>query len=160
MGEHSEWLVRFVTESNRIEGILREPTRAELAAHWHFVKLGQIEVADVAALVSVCAPGHVLRDRPGLNVRVGNHIAPEGGPQIREQLASLLRRAASPHENHIAYEFLHPFTDGNGRSGRAIWLWEKLHCVRSYEAKQAMSLGFLHVFYYDALAARSGAPDV
>ena len=37
---------------------------------------------------------------------------------------------------HCEYEALHPFTDGNGRSGRAIWLW-LMHDA---------SLGFLHRF--------------
>ena len=32
----------FVTESNRIEGILRPPTQQELDAHMKFLKLGKV----------------------------------------------------------------------------------------------------------------------
>jgi hypothetical protein len=37
-----------------------------------------------------------------------------------------------------------PTTDGNGRSGRALWLW----CMRG-----RAPLGFLHQFYYQTLGA-------
>lgn len=47
-------------------------------------------------------------------------------------------------DNMEAYETLHPFTDGNGRSGRALWLWAMGGIHRA-------PLGFLHHFYYQAL---------
>lgn len=135
----------FVRESNRIEGILREPTPKEISATQEFIDLGHVEVSDLIKLVGVYAPGHRLRDQRGLNVRVGNYIAPPGGPQIRDELAALLTCVGfqDPWAVHVAYERLHPFTDGNGRSGRALWLW----------MMQAAPLGFLHQFYYQTLAA-------
>lgn len=45
---------------------------------------------------------------------------------------------------HVVYETLHPFTDGNGRSGRAVWLRQMGWIVRA-------PLGFLHHFYYQTL---------
>ena len=36
----------------------------------------------------------------------------------------------------------HPFTDGNGRSGRALWLWQM---------NNHAPFGFLHTFYYQTL---------
>lgn len=133
----------FVRESNRIEGITRDPTEAEIAATQAFIKLPALTVQDVCGLVTVYQPGAVLRDRPGLNVRVGAYIAPPGGPAIRERLGALLAEVRGGWALHVAYEHLHPFTDGNGRSGRAIWLWWR---------GGVAPLGFLHQFYYETLA--------
>jgi hypothetical protein len=85
-----------------------------------------------------------------MNVRVGNHVAPIGGPEIRIRLRKLLRQAgtpdATPFHIYCAYEHLHPFTDGNGRSGRALWL-------RMMGGPDYAPLGFLQHFHHQALAA-------
>lgn len=140
-------ILDFVRESNRIEGILREPTDAEVAETVSFLDARAPDVIDVENLVSVYQPGAVLRLSPGLNVRVGSHIAPAGGPEIGAQLAELLTGlgAKDPWATHVAYETLHPFTDGNGRSGRAIWAWQMVR------RREGLSLGFLHRFYYQTL---------
>lgn len=149
-----EDLIKFVTESNRIEGIHRKPTMAELRAHCVLLALDKVTVADVEAFVEVVAPGKPLRREAYMNVRVGNHIAPPGGAHIEERLGVLLSwihdRIIEPHEAHLEYETLHPFCDGNGRSGRALWLWQMLN---QQEAFHALRMGFLHLFYYQTLAA-------
>ncbi len=139
-------LKEFIRESNRIEGIIREPTEAELTAAELFLGLARIEIADLCNLVSVFQPGAVLRDKPGLNVRVGNHIAPAGGKEIKEQLQNILDHLGrfGSYKTHLAYEMLHPFTDGNGRSGRMLWAWQMGETT-------ALQLGFLHRFYYQTL---------
>lgn len=146
----------FQIESNRIEGIDRV-TEEELIALAALLAGDELGIGDLAAYVAVIQPNARLRattDVPG--VRVGDHIAPPSGPRLMRDLNLLLDRVngntepISPHEAHCQYETLHPFTDGNGRSGRALWLW--MH-------KGQAPLGFLHAFYYETLAAlpaRSG----
>ena len=155
MSEREDWLERFVRESNRIEGIAKTHKR-EIAAHQEFIALREVTVEDLVTLVGVLQPNARLRDSASVpGVRVGDHIAPPSGPAIRADLEMYLwgaRNGRSPFDVHRSYETLHPFTDGNGRSGRTLWLWQRL---RSGERNAAMAtrLGFLHSFYYQTLAA-------
>jgi len=144
--------VDFIRESNRIEGILRDPTEEEIAAHERLLKLVQLHPTTVGDFQAVIAPGKPLRERPGMNVRVGNHIAPEGGPNIIRRLQRILSNAndasRSPWSVHIAFETLHPYMDGNGRTGRAIWAWQMQGL-----GHDPFTLPFLHRFYYQTLDA-------
>lgn len=61
-------------------------------------------------------------------VRVGNHIAPNPKEVMSRLEKMLVEYNAASHENiikrvaklHLAFEYTHPFCDGNGRIGRVI----------------------------------------
>ena len=145
---------RLVKESNAIEGIIRSPTKAEIDEFLRFVALSLITPVELVRFVQVYQPDAALRNRPGMNVYVGNHRPIMGGPMVEEELKLLLREIEMgklpPFEAHCEYEHLHPFTDGNGRSGRA--LWTQLMIKTGREQWLQLPLGFLQVFYYDALS--------
>jgi len=139
----------FVEESNRIEGIHGIPTGEEVLATKNFLALRKLTIDAVKGLVAVYEPSAELRDRRGLDVRVGDYIAPLGGPSIRGNLYLILSNAnfgTHPYTTHQSYEALHPFTDGNGRSGRAIWAWQMIN-----QRGEDLTLGFLHRYYYQSL---------
>lgn len=142
-------LITFIKESNRIEGIFRDPTQDDIDQFQQFLDLPVVEVHHLEKFVSVYQPNAVLRRQVGLDVRVGSHIAPRGGPDIEVRLTSLLldiEAGLPPWDAHVRFENIHPFTDGNGRSGRALWAWQMLELGHN-----PFRLGFLHTFYYQTL---------
>lgn len=138
----------FVAESNRIEGI-HATTRKHVKAHFDFLDR-PLSVASISELLHHLQPDAILRNQPHIpGVQVGKHIAPPSGPDIETRLRDILAMR-NPWEQHCAYEILHPFTDGNGRSGRAIWL--RRHYLEHDLDAYAIRRGFLHSWYYQTLS--------
>lgn len=141
----------FINESNHIEGIEGVGER-EWQAYRIFVDSVRPNVSTMLDLLAVIEPAAVLRDHAGLDVRVGTHIAPPGGPAIAQDLGILLKQATDheydPYKIHMTYETLHPFTDGNGRTGRALWLWQMLRDGTWWPRPS-----FLQAWYYQSLQA-------
>jgi len=140
----------FVRQSNAIEGLNHTPYRYELEALEYFLSLPYVAIEDLQDYISKIQPGAVLRDKFGLNVRVGAYRPPEGGPDIYGSLSLLLflirQDKIDAFDAHCAYEALHPFTDGNGRSGRALWAWQMIN-----QRKVKIELGFLESWYRQSL---------
>ena len=148
-------LASFVRESNRIEGIY-QVRAAELEAHRRFWALPSVAIGEIERFVASVQPGAKLRSREGMDVRVGRHRPPVGGPDVVKRLERLIDAiecgGMDPWDVHVEYEQLHPFMDGNGRSGRALWAWQMLNQSRW----PGIKLGFLHAFYYQTLAREQG----
>lgn len=145
-------LRQFLAESNKIEGIF-STNEHEVKAAQEFLDLESMSIADLANFVQVVQPDAMFRDRDYLNVVVGSHRPPRGGVHIKKLVMLLLGQVnagdISPYRAHVEYERIHPFTDGNGRSGRLLWLWQMQR-----EGLYSPVLSFLHAFYYQTLAAK------
>ena len=155
-------LVDFVRESNLIERIARAPRSFEVEAHEQFLALVHPRVEDLEAFVQAIQPraaydaaiANRLRTEAWMNVTVGGHTAPRGGPNVRTELEHVLLRGTASggwtahyaaFTQHVMFERLHPFMDGNGRAGRVLWL----HTMGGIAQAPR---GFLTHFYFQALS--------
>jgi hypothetical protein len=144
-------IVEQVAESLRIEGIVRRPTDEEIAEHRRFIHLETLSIFELEAFLKIFRPGARLRLYPGQdNIRVGSHVPPMSGDHIAAQLKALLMdinaRKIDWWSAHLEFETLHPFSDGNGRLGRAI----ASNMLRTTDPSR-LDLGFLHAFYLQTL---------
>lgn len=153
-------ILEFIEESNKIEGITAYNEIDQYEAYMKFLNLKEIDIEDITSLAldlfnSSYASSQVpvLRLLPEHDVIVGNHRPPKSGPNIRKSLQKLLDEvneqtdSKNAYRLHVEYETLHPLTDCNGRTRRAIWAW--LMVKDSYE----FGLGFLQKWYYQSLDA-------
>lgn len=153
-----EHLLTFIRESNSIENIKGRAKQIEVLAHREFLACDEISVSDLELFVERIG-GSPLRRTEGMNVSIVDrgsgrimHSPRPGGPAVEGDLREILIKAArgdhTPYAVHLAYETLHPFMDGNGRSGRVLWAWQMLH-----EGKMPFGISFLRTFYYQTLQA-------
>lgn len=146
-------LRNFIKESNRIEGITLDSVQLELHVQWYraFLRTDDMSVDALIKFVNKIQPNAKFRDKPYVGqVYVGDHTPPPSGPHIREDLEAIIKGVnleEDPWKIHIEYETLHPFTDGNGRSGRMLWAWQMIN-QHDYD----LSIGFLHLYYYQTLS--------
>lgn len=150
-----EKLRAFVRQSNAIERIEDDQDEVHLKALRCLLGVKQPSADDVVNFVKAIEPTAKLRDRRGRNVFIrlqggGEFRPPAGGRTVVVRFEELVEGVAvgemEPPEAHAAFEALHPFTDGNGRVGRALWVWHMRN-----EGLDPFSLPFLHRWYYQSL---------
>jgi hypothetical protein len=138
-----DWVPNFVRISNRMAGIRREPTLAEVGAHRGLLGANALRIENLEQFVRHVSPGAGWRDGPV-------HAAPayEAEGDLRADLAIIVlaaeTRAASPYRLHRLHRALRPFTDANGRCARALWMWQMLRGTGE-DLAEIERLGLLNV---------------
>ena len=126
----SDWVPHFVRASNRLAGIEREPTASEISAHRGLLAANTLKVENLEQFVRHVAGGARLRD--GYS-SIAARKAERTDPSLRADLETIVEaassRAVSPARVYRIYRMLRPFTDGNGRCGRALLMWQVMRQV-------------------------------
>lgn len=142
--------INFLRESNAIEGVLDEDSLTQAMFAWDFLKEQKRMSAHVMLkthktlmLHSNLSPNEkgYFRQVP---VYIGGHEAPSYY-HTEAQLDLLIKQMnLNPKHwkrHHIEYEKIHPFVDGNGRTGRMFLNWERLKVgmpIKIIKAKERM----------------------
>ena len=136
----------FLDRSNRIEGVYDEDSLTQAEYAWDFLKRQKkltigiiLKVHKILMLHQNLLPSDkgyfrkvmvYVGNRPTLNaLHIEEHLKQwvvNVNDMVDNWKESEIFKERICKEHHIAYEKIHPFIDGNGRTGRMFMNWERL----------------------------------
>jgi Fic family protein len=134
----SETELDFLRESNAIEGVWDDQSLESAVAAWELLKDQEtLTIAAVKAVHTILMREHLRNDVKNLGtwrqqpvwIGRGQGMPWFAIPELMENWANLANEEMCEEEierHHIQYEAIHPFIDGNGRTGRMFMNWQRL----------------------------------
>jgi len=139
----------FLRESNAIEDVWDEESLERSIEAWLYIRdQPRLNSSNIKRTHRILMAGKMALAMPRLDpllaekkylghyrdipIYIGNrqgtpHWLLEGSVRHWAYQANLPMLAEQIKEHHIAYENIHPFVDGNGRTGRIFLNWQRLH---------------------------------
>jgi fido (protein-threonine AMPylation protein) len=127
--------LQFLEQSNWIEGVYDPPSLDDAVRAWKYLKKQTMLTIDVVEIVhrllmkNKSLPPEELGAYRKSEVTIGGRMG-LNAVMIPQAMDVWLNNAnLTPSlwkEHHVQFEKVHPFIDGNGRTGRMFMNWERL----------------------------------
>ena len=145
--------VRFLKESNAIEGVYDAESLVNAVVAWEYLKTQKkIFTHSILEAHGILMHGLLSEDEAGhfrrVEVTVGgrptlkSQDVPAAIGEWRDQFEESIARGEYPIPEHVAFEKIHPFVDGNGRVGRMLFNYQLFRIAKNRTQEFSP-----HIFY-------------
>ncbi len=131
----NDTVMTFLRESNAIESVYDDDSLQKAKKAWDYIIAEeQLSIDAILKMHEILMDGKLPPDQLGAFRRHGVIVGGRLGakwPLIPELMHNWVLYANQPGGDpeemmHVRYEKIHPFADGNGRTGRILMNWQRL----------------------------------
>lgn len=127
-------LEKLLSNSNAIEGVTDNVSLVQAVQAWDYLRNKKVmKPKYIIKAHKILMEDHLIKSELGhfrdCDVMVGGYVAPHHTEVFSKMLVwchNINQEKSDPIFDHVAFEKIHPFVDGNGRIGRLLLNWQSV----------------------------------
>lgn len=156
------WVYSFLKESNAIEEVFDNQSLNDAVKAWDFINgktiltMGYLLKTHAILMMNQPLEKKYQGKIRDINVQVGGRIKLPFSAIVEylKRLIILMNRDDASESDikryHVMFEEIHPFVDGNGRTGRILYNWQRIKCGYGIHVLDAAHRGSYYKWFNDA----------